>query len=109
MHGVVSFVACVLEYLVAVFVRNGEGDSPGRGICLRIGNRHLVLDVLRIDAREALNQLQIVTVRGCAVAVYTYPVAPADEISGFDNQGVAFPMTARVAHIGTQGRGGVRA
>ena len=106
MHSVVAFVAGILEDLVAVLVRNRESDSPGRGISLRVGNRHFVLDVFRIDARESLHQLQIVAVRRGAVSVHTDAVTSADEIGGFDNQCVAFPMTARIAHIGAQvGRG----
>ena len=95
-------MARVLVELVVRLLRDRVADGEGRRVHHWIVHANAVVDHLRIDAREALGDLQLLAVR---------PVRRADavgEIRRLDDERVAFPVAARVAHVLPDVRADVR-
>ena len=97
-HGVVPFVARVLEHLIAVVPRQRNVHRPRPGEAFRIFERHLVVDLVRSDARVALGQP--LGLPAASVRTGRLLVAPrlVREIRHLDDQGVPLPVPPRIAH-----------
>src|SRR5262245_7561561 len=68
-NGAVAFVTGVLEELVIRFPVQRHRHFPGRGEDLRILDRHLVIDRVLVDAREAFDRVQLLALRDRANAL----------------------------------------
>src|SRR5207244_3745176 len=89
-HPVVALVARVLEHLVVVVFLPRQQERPRSRPHRRIVDRRFVVDGLRADAREALDEMQA-SLRDASELLLVR------EVRRIDDQGVALPVTARVA------------
>src|SRR6266852_6610277 len=105
-HGVVALMARIFEILIAGFLRNRERDFERLHERFRIVNRHFIPYLVRTCTRVALGQFQGIT-RGSAASIEPNACPVAQEIRGLDDQRVALPAAARVAHVGTDVRTGM--
>src|SRR5580704_4728666 len=100
-HRVVALVAGVLVNLIAGLLRDREFHGPGSCERLRIGHRDCVLDRAVAHARESFHQTQIFAVLESR-SVRANADSPTNEIGGLNDERVALPVPARVAHICAQ-------
>src|SRR5207247_7436932 len=102
-HGVIALMARIFEILIAGLLCKRERDLERSRERFRVVDCHFVLELARTCTRIALDQFQRITRRGAAaLEADSRPVA--QEIRCLDDQCVALPVAARIAHVGTDAR-----
>src|SRR5215813_2480406 len=88
-----AFVFQDLKVWFAMAVQH-HAHAPRSGEYLRVLDRHLIRDVVAIERGEALNQMQLLAVKVSGTVEPCFVV----EVDVVDDERVAFPAAARVAH-----------
>src|ERR1700730_6283816 len=79
---------------------HGNLRSPWLGKCRGIVYREFVEDGVLVNAREALDQAQLIVgaPEGCSSHASANVTRQVREVGSLDTQGVAFPVAPRISH-----------